>query len=642
MMTSRKARWREHSPAILCVLLGAGIALTLRIFGVTFDSQITTQLFQKLGTSFAPSQEIVLVSVDDASLQLLDPKVGRWPWPRSYITQIVEACGSAGSIGIDILFLEGDRLHPEDDVLFGKAIGRQGHVALAGAFVDDMVTVGSVESALLKRSLMRLPAKGRSQRQAELKQLLSPIPAIADEANRMGHSNFSPSRDHLLRSYNYFISTAEGELPSLAVATASAAQGSSRILEHREEAGLSQELLFYSRPFRRISAVQLIAGGPLPAHWCDGKMVLIGVEAKGLHDLRATPNAGAVSGLEVHATALSNLLQRTWIRSLPPWVALLFALACSALPILWWEAPLQKVLLRWTWMIAAFFAGAGLAFHFSAFRVPWTEPFFAFLGSAGCRLILAIQRERALRTRLQELQEMRTMLGNMLVHDLRSPLGSITMILGMLVSGKSDPARTQRRTELALGEATRMTVLVQSLLDIHRMEVGRMVLHRKKFIWDHVVEEVEKSLSPRADAEKLQIERRNNLPTTEIYADREILKRVLVNLVDNALGFATPGTVVVCDSFIEGGFLTVKVINAGPLLDPADQKEIFEIYSQGSTEGRRFAGGAGLGLAFCKLAIVGHGGIIHCISPAPGLQDGVCVEWRLPLSLAPIDVAESS
>lgn len=635
-------RWRLIS-------WGAGMAVALSLwfngFATIFDLQISNQHLQWFGTRFKPSPEIVLVVIDDASLQFMERKVGRWPWPRSLISQLVRASDSAEALGIDILFLEHDHIHPHDDAELADALRQNHHTALAGVFSDELMQeTSSSENEGVFRSLIPYTGTHQFKVQKLFQQYLPPLRLFANAANHTGHVNFLPSQDRLLRSYSYALPTDKGYVPSLVIATLMARD--SRSLKPESIPGAppmmspdTTELLFYHESFVKYSAVDILAENHtmIPPRWAEGRIVLLGVEAHGLHDLRATPLAGRTSGLEIHATALSNWLQRTWIRSFPTWGILLIASLFSAMPVLFWNSELPSMIFRWSLVLLGYLCLGVLAFHFMAFRIPWTVPCTGFLGTAGCMLIFFVRHERKLHRRIEELQKMKQMLGNMLLHDLRAPLNSLLMLMESIIPSHSENSKSRQRLTTAITEGNRLSAMLQSLLDIHRMEAGRLQLRCAFFDWNELTSEALTRFQLQANKMELTLE---NIPANDpakIHADRDLLARVLANLIDNALNFTPPKTIITCESHIIESLppsLLFRISNHGQTLDASLQERIFDSFEQGVQRGRREGHrGLGLGLSYCKLAIAAHGGNIRCISPVPGWTDGVRVEFRIPTQL---------
>ena len=638
-------------PRLLC--WGTGLVAAALIewsgTGELVDLQITNQLFQSIGTRFRPSPEVVMVTIDDASLQLLDKKIGRWPWPRTELARLVRACEGADAVGIDILLMEQDRLRPENDVLFAAALKQTGRVVLAGAFVDELLRGGSSSPPpVLQRSLLHPEDRDPEVPvQYLIQQLMSPLPLFGETADRLGHSNFFPSKDHILRNYPYVISTDRGGIPSFALATLMAAAEPdhfpSPARQFRTRADMERELVFYRQPFQRVSAIDLLvpSAHPPPSDWARGKMVLIGVEARGLYDVRATPMAGERSGLDIHATALSNLLKGAWLHSIPWQGRWLLAFGFGMLPALGWNQLPRRIFIFWALILAVYTVLMSLAFYWIPLRLPCAGPLLALGAAAICRLGDTVRRERTLRRRLEELQHMKKMLSNMLIHDLNSPTNSMIMLIDSVLNQQPPGSSSRHRLETALGEGSRLSNLIRTLLDIEQMESSQMRPGVDRFRWDHLIHETALRLSTQAAEKNLKIQVDLDSPTIEIQGDPAMLGRVLTNLLENALRHATMGTIIICRTQVdhpEKGWLTCQVMNHGPTISPADQNIIFEPFVQGrtivqdQTENRyKMRQGHGLGLTFFKIAIFAHRGNLRCVSPVPEWNDGVMLEFAIPM-----------
>lgn len=636
-------------PRLVCGGVGVLIALLAVGSGLAevLDLQWANFLFRQVGTRFKPSPEIVLVVVDDASVEAMKAKAGPWPWPRSSLARLVEACKGAACIGIDIPLFESDPSRLQDDMQLSAVFRRQGNVALEGLFQNYRVRDGhGPEPAALQRSLIAAPV-GRLEIPVHetLTRFMSPSPIFSEAANRIGHVNLFSARDYLVRSYPYWIGTDQGMLPSLAMATLLAARSEAllpglRLFRAPELlANESRELVFYRESFTRHSAVEVLtpSASRLAPSWAADRVVLIGVNAGGFSETRATPISSRHSALELHATALSNCLQQTWVRSLSPVAGCLMACVFGLFPIFSWRESIRQTWLVGGLLLAGYYILAILAFHLVPLRLPASAPLLAFAGAAIFRLTDALVRERTSRRRLEDLREAQQMVSNMLLHDLNAPVNNMIMLLESVLPEQPVDSKARRRLENALAEGMRLSDLLQILLDIQRMETGRMPMKPRRFRWDQLVEEIVARLQPQAARRGLKIRSISAGMEIEIQGDHLILVRVLTNLLDNALQHATGGTTILCETLRdvpEQGWLTCRVANHGMLLESHEREKLFEPFNQirrGGRDGE--ARGFGLGMAFCKLAVAAHGGRIHCRSPAPGWQDGVAFDFALPLGL---------
>jgi signal transduction histidine kinase len=233
------------------------------------------------------------------------------------------------------------------------------------------------------------------------------------------------------------------------------------------------------------------------------------------------------------------------------------------------------------------------------------------------------------KAQLEELLRLREELADMIVHDLRNPLGVIANGLELLkhVSfGNAESEYINQISEAMEWSLQRMRRLVSTLLDIARLEVGE-TLNFQPVDLTVLIEEVMTEELPLAESSDVALDA--NLPEIlpMVLGDRDFLERVLVNLLDNALKF-TPGKGWVrVEVHSEQDDVRVEVIDTGPGVPVEDRERIFEKF----THTRSRAGtrrGLGLGLAFCQMAVEAHGGRIW-IEDGPGGR-GSCFIFTLP------------
>lgn len=237
--------------------------------------------------------------------------------------------------------------------------------------------------------------------------------------------------------------------------------------------------------------------------------------------------------------------------------------------------------------------------------------------------------------KLQELEELRDNLTYMIVHDLKSPLatvGGLLSILGEQVTEKLDVDQKNYLAECAL-LIRRLQDMTLSVLDVGRLEQGQLSIAMAPCNLENLVREAERMV--RLDLQGATVTLTPDALPVVAACDAEIIRRVLVNLLDNALKFTPPGGDVRVRLGRKDGFATVEVIDAGPGIPQQHQQRVFERFAV--IEAKRYS--TGLGLTFCKLAVEAHGGRISVESPAelwkqekPGIQ-GTAIRFTLPLAL---------
>jgi signal transduction histidine kinase len=239
-------------------------------------------------------------------------------------------------------------------------------------------------------------------------------------------------------------------------------------------------------------------------------------------------------------------------------------------------------------------------------------------------------------TEAKESERLRHDLTNMIVHDLRSPLSSVMASIELMQKGVAgELAKTQRNVmNIAYSSATQMLTMINALLDVSRLEAGRMPVNLRASAAQPLIERAVASLSSLADEQSVQMKCAvaNDLPA--VLVDGELIVRVLQNLLGNALKFSGHGSAITIRAYPTpptgqaAPSVTCAVADQGIGIAPQDQEKIFAKFSQ---IGER-RGGTGLGLTFCKLVVEAHGGRIWVESAR---EVGSTFFFTLPTAPAP-------
>lgn len=212
--------------------------------------------------------------------------------------------------------------------------------------------------------------------------------------------------------------------------------------------------------------------------------------------------------------------------------------------------------------------------------------------------------------RLRELEHLRDSLTHMVVHDLRSPLAVVLMALDILKANLAKQISPDDLECLKRCEAGVITMkeMIATLLDVSRFEAKSMPLSPTPTDLNELARTTAGTLRQVAAKRAIRLIETSNEPV-RVPCDAEIIRRVLANLLDNALKFTRRnGEVEVAVGRLNASRVRVSVRDTGPGIPDAHRSRIFEKFSQvEASEARR---GTGLGLAFCKLAIEAHGGDI--------------------------------
>jgi signal transduction histidine kinase len=240
-------------------------------------------------------------------------------------------------------------------------------------------------------------------------------------------------------------------------------------------------------------------------------------------------------------------------------------------------------------------------------------------------LLLALLRERIERMlgTLRESDLLKTTILRSVSHDLRTPLTTIMAAGEASGSLSLDPDRRREVASLIVGEAERLSGLVDRLLDISRLEGGAAKPQRT---WCSLEEIVEVALERMPDGgNRFRVKLAGSPPP--VWADAAQLERAFANLFDNSKRFGGESPVEVTLEAVDDR-VVVRITDRGPGIDAADRERIFEPFYRGRADGGHQ--GAGLGLAIAKGFIEANGGRIRVESVRPGTTFMVELPVRQP------------
>ena len=213
-------------------------------------------------------------------------------------------------------------------------------------------------------------------------------------------------------------------------------------------------------------------------------------------------------------------------------------------------------------------------------------------------------------TERKDLDVLREDMLSMIYHDLRSPLANIVSSLDVItgMGGAKDNEAVQSVIKIARRSTDRIQRLVSSLLDINRLENGQAIVSQQSVDAAVLAEYVIDAVHPMADSRHQTLTNRFPEELASVWVDVDMIRRVLINLMENASKFTPPGGKIELGANREGEWLQMWVQDDGPGIPPADQERIFDKFTRLKEAGA--PNGLGVGLAFCRLAVQGHGGKI--------------------------------
>ncbi len=232
--------------------------------------------------------------------------------------------------------------------------------------------------------------------------------------------------------------------------------------------------------------------------------------------------------------------------------------------------------------------------------------------------------------KLRELEKLRDDLMKMIVHDLKSPLTGVLATLEMLLDEDFGSLTAPQRGALveAEGKAEDLLALIEDLLEIRRIEETTVALQLEPIAPAALLNEVVHEWGTRLlqAGATAAVDVSDDAPV--IHADKALLRRVLGNLVQNAVTHSAHAVAIVLSARREGAGILFTVADNGPGIAPEYQDIIFRKFEQVHTPNVPRLRGSGLGLAFCRLVVTAHGGRIWVQSGGAG--QGSAFHFTLP------------
>lgn len=214
--------------------------------------------------------------------------------------------------------------------------------------------------------------------------------------------------------------------------------------------------------------------------------------------------------------------------------------------------------------------------------------------------------------RMRKLEHVRSQFLGNVSHELRTPIFSVQGYLETLMDGAVDDPNVNREfLEKAYRHAVRLDALLNDLIEISRIESGDMKMSFRYFPVVEFLQQVVEEMRPLAERKGITLSTVSDVPAgTQAYGDRDRLKQVMVNLVDNAVKYTDSGGTVTCRLSGDANACTVSIEDTGCGIPEEHQSRIFERFYRVDRDRSREVGGTGLGLAIVKHIVEAHGGTI--------------------------------
>jgi two-component system sensor histidine kinase/response regulator len=235
---------------------------------------------------------------------------------------------------------------------------------------------------------------------------------------------------------------------------------------------------------------------------------------------------------------------------------------------------------------------------------------------------------RSANAELRKLEGSRQELVGMLGHDIRNLANSLVAFLQLVRLGQLDASRPEFGELLGLSESnvTELLRMVNALLDVYKMEEGRLEADQQVVKLEDLVHKSINQLAAEARARGVTLV--SETGDHKAFVDETLIVRVFTNLLANSVKHTPSGgsAFVEAEATDDPRWLLVRVRDTGPGIPTDEAANVFDRFYQ--TAGGRSRGGSGLGLAFCKLAVELHGGTIRVANAG---EPGAVIEFKLPL-----------
>lgn len=220
-------------------------------------------------------------------------------------------------------------------------------------------------------------------------------------------------------------------------------------------------------------------------------------------------------------------------------------------------------------------------------------------------------------------------------HELKTPVGAISLLVETLESAADDPQAVRHFTAQLDTEVVRLRGLVQDIIELSRLQEGNALTTTELVDVDAVVAESVARMDVEAANRGVKIVS-GGQPGLTVYGDRRMLATAIRNLLDNAVRYTRPhGRVSIATSLADGQVL-ISVVDQGEGIEAAQRERIFERFYRGDAARDRNSGGSGIGLAIVKHVVQDHGGRIKLWSKVgQGSTFTICLPEPYIPELAP-------
>jgi len=337
------------------------IAYLLNIFPMPQIDDLMRRCWFILRGELQPMDDIVIVAIDNESIR----RLGRFPWRRKLHAELLRRLRTAKAVVMDMMFVEADKEHPEDDIELANAIGGCGNVILPMLRLDEPTAKTKSEekafNTAVKKSAYRAPEKCSESFKERLVAVASrmplslkaPVETFIKGSRSVGVAFAYPDTWNIYRHIPLGIpierSDAHGStfiVPSVVLEAARVAMGVGKDKVSFVEGGVNfDDKFIQAKGTNWLMEINFVGGkgaftqfpyhavlsGDIKSREFDGKVVIVGFTAEGLYDIRPSPFSQHTYGSEILANAIHTIMSGQHFKQIPKGIPMLIALIISAL-----------------------------------------------------------------------------------------------------------------------------------------------------------------------------------------------------------------------------------------------------------------------------------------------------------------------
>ncbi len=297
-------------------------------------------LFSRLLNPENTSGDIVIVQVDQQSIDGLSKEGVNWPWPRQIYAPIVDYLSEADAVFMDILYTEPSSYGEEDDRIFAEAVKKASNVYMALFLTDKKKGLTGND----KEFIERIAIKEKISPAAAFNSALTPVDMLKSSAKGAGNVTIPPDEDGVYRKIPLVFQTDNYTIPhfvlgyliqdgTVTIKNGSVYAGGTKI--SLERGNMQLRYRKGREPFQSLSAAGVLKSAvdsieskepSIKKEYFRGKKIFIGLTAAGLYDLKPTSMSSVSTGVLIHAATLDNILNKSFFRPVNKAFVILFAL----------------------------------------------------------------------------------------------------------------------------------------------------------------------------------------------------------------------------------------------------------------------------------------------------------------------------